>query len=108
VIYSTEPKPQLDKEAFPAGRFQQPGSRTAALSARPDPEQQALAQQIVARIETRLPSRIRHLTATATDNAIVLSGECSTFYTKQLAQHVAMGVLEYEKLINNISVQLAQ
>ena len=26
------------------------------------------------------------------------------YYSKQMAQHVAMGVLEYERLINNIDV----
>jgi len=56
------------------------------------------------RLEARLPGRIRGLAVYATENAIVLSGQCSTFYTKQLAQHVAMGVLEYEQLVNNIDV----
>jgi uncharacterized protein YgbK (DUF1537 family) len=64
-----------------------------------------LAAHIVTRIELRLPGRIRHLTVFTTENAVVLSGECSTFYTKQVAQHAAMGVLEYEQLINNIDVR---
>ncbi len=67
-----------------------------------------LANCILSRIETRLPGRVRHLTVYTTDNAVVLTGECCTFYTKQLAQHIAMGVLEYEQLVNNINVQVSK
>jgi len=65
----------------------------------------ALATHIVSRIESRLPGRIRQLAVDTTENAVILTGECSTFYTKQVAQHAAMGVLEYEQLINNIEVR---
>ena len=65
---------------------------------------QPLTRQILHRIETRLPGRIRQLAVYAAENAIVLSGHCSTYYTKQIAQHAAMGALEYERLINNIDV----
>jgi len=34
----------------------------------------------------------------------VLEGECSTYYSKQLAQHAALGVLEDEPLENTIVV----
>jgi hypothetical protein len=67
-------------------------------------DRQQLILRILGRIESRLPGRIRHLAVFATDNAIVLSGRCSTYYTKQVAQHMAMGVLEYDRLINNIDV----
>ncbi len=67
-----------------------------------------LAKKILSRIESRLTGRIRHLTVYTSDNAVVLTGECSTFYTKQLAQHIAMGVLEYEQLINNIDVRVTK
>ena len=60
--------------------------------------------QIIARIEARLPGRIRGLFVSQSENAIVLGGSCSTYYSKQIAQHTAMGVLEYERLINNIKV----
>jgi hypothetical protein len=63
-----------------------------------------LISRILRRIESRLPGRIRELSVYAAENAIVLSGHCSTYYTKQVAQHTAMGVLEYERLINNIDV----
>jgi hypothetical protein len=63
-----------------------------------------LMSRIIRRIESRLPGRIRKLSVYAVENAVVLSGCCSTYYTKQVAQHTAMGVLEYERLINNIDV----
>ena len=63
-----------------------------------------LILRILHRIESRLPGRIRELSVYAAENAIVLSGQCSTYYTKQVAQHTAMGVLEYERLVNNIDV----
>ena len=67
-----------------------------------------LAALIVRRIESRLPGRIRQLTVSMAESAVVLTGQCSTFYTKQVAQHAAMGVLEYEQLTNNIDVQTAK
>lgn len=63
-----------------------------------------LVRRIQQRIESRLPGRIRELLVFAAENAIVLSGHCSTYYTKQVAQHTAMGALDYERLINNIDV----
>ncbi|MCH2595044.1 MAG: BON domain-containing protein [Pirellulales bacterium] len=62
------------------------------------------------RFKTRLPGCIRGLRVfttdvSATDHTIVLTGKCNTFYTKQLAQHAAMGILEYERLVNNIDVK---
>ncbi len=65
-----------------------------------------LAARIRKRIESRLPCRIRDLAVYASENAIVLEGQCRTYYTKQIAQHAAMGVLEYERLINHIEVML--
>ena len=67
-----------------------------------------LAQRILQRIAAQLPGRIRQLTVYTTENAVVLAGQCSTFYSKQLAQHAAMGVLEYEQLINNIEVRVTK
>ncbi len=67
-----------------------------------------LVGRILQRIEARLPGRIRELSVTTTEKGIVLSGLCSTYYTKQIAQHAAMGALEYERLINNINVCTAK
>ncbi|MCA9229778.1 MAG: hypothetical protein KDA57_03945 [Planctomycetales bacterium] len=67
-----------------------------------------LADCILQRIESRLPCRIRDLKVYVSENAVVLEGLCSTYYSKQIAQHAAMGVLEYERLINNIEVRPAK
>lgn len=67
-------------------------------------QRKRLVHRILQRIESRLPGRVRQLSVYAAENAIVLSGQCNTYYTKQVAQHTAMGVLEYERLINNIDV----
>ena len=89
-------------------RDEEPGttseSDTTAVPVPPQTNHDDLAKRILHRIESRLPNRIRNLVVSAEDNAIVISGQCSTFYTKQIAQHTAMGALEYEKLINNIDV----
>lgn len=63
-----------------------------------------LADLILQRIQTRLSGRIRNLEIRITDNSVELTGECRTYYTKQMAQHVAMGVLDYQQLVNNILV----
>ncbi len=76
-----------------------------ALTQNESAHREQLAIRILKRIQARLPGRIRRLTVYVTENAVVLAGQCSTYYTKQLAQHVAMGVLEYERLINNIDVR---
>ena len=83
-------------------------SDLVASSAMTDAESQLnqLLLKIYNRIESRLPGRIRDLQVSASKNAIVLRGHCSTYYTKQVAQHTARGVLEYERLINNIDVRM--
>jgi hypothetical protein len=60
------------------------------------------------RIETRLPGRVRNLTVALRSGTIVLEGQCATYYTKQLAQHAALGVLEDEHLENAIVVTIGQ
>lgn len=64
----------------------------------------ALAIAIHQRIESRLLGRVRNLRVRAFDGVVVLEGQCATYYTKQLAQHTAMGVLEDEHLENSIVV----
>lgn len=89
-------------------RAQQAGEKFRTVIVFPDTvaNHEDLIHRILQRIEHRLPGRIRQLAVYSTGNAIVLSGQCSTYYTKQVAQHVAMGVLEYERLINNIDVDV--
>lgn len=63
-----------------------------------------LATRIRSRIEQRLGDRIRDLTVSVEDHRVELGGQCSTYYSKQLAQHAALGVLEDELLSNIIQV----
>jgi uncharacterized protein YfaP (DUF2135 family) len=65
-----------------------------------------LAVAIRQRIESRLGGRVRELAIRVRGNTIVLEGSCATFYTKQLAQHAALGVLEDEQLENLIVVTM--
>lgn len=60
------------------------------------------------RIESRLPGRVRNLLVRSFDAVVILEGQCATYYTKQLAQHTAMGVLEDEHLENAIVVHVEQ
>jgi hypothetical protein len=60
------------------------------------------------RIETRLPGRVRNLLVRVSEDSVVLEGQCATFYTKQIAQHAAMGVLDDEHLENAIVVNPVQ
>jgi hypothetical protein len=69
-------------------------------------EQQSLEMAIRQRIEQRLQGRVRNLSVRAYGDLVILEGECSTFYSKQLAQHAAMGVLEDEHLENAIVVSV--
>lgn len=63
-----------------------------------------LAVAIRQRIETRLAGRVRDLAIRIHGETIVLEGRCATYYTKQLAQHAALGVLDGEPLDNAIVV----
>jgi len=56
------------------------------------------------RIEMRLPGRVRNLVVRAVGDTVLLEGQCSTYYTKQLAQHAAMGVLEEGEHLENAIV----
>ena len=60
--------------------------------------------RIAARIEARIPGRIRNLAVSSSGRAIVLSGSCHTYYSKQMAQHTARGLMEHDRLINKIEV----
>jgi hypothetical protein len=67
-----------------------------------DPMQ--LAAIIEQRIAARTLGRIRNLNVSCEGGRVVIRGQCATFYTKQLAQHAAMGVIEDEIVLNEISV----
>ena len=63
-----------------------------------------LTATIERRIRRQTASRIHDLEVEFHRGSIVLKGRCLTFYTKQLAGHAAMGVLEGETLSNQIEV----
>jgi hypothetical protein len=63
-----------------------------------------VAQQIRTALDRHLMGRIRQLRILATEHLVILSGACSSYYTKQLAQHVAMEQLGKKRLVNNIAV----
>lgn len=67
-----------------------------------------LASRIQTRIERRLGDRIRDLQVFVAGKNVTLQGCCATYYSKQLAQHAALGVLEDERLENDICVGLVQ
>jgi hypothetical protein len=85
----------------PAGTF---AGGVSTKRDRRDDRRRELAIAIRQRIESRLQGRVRRLVVRILGNRVVLEGECSTYYTKQLAQHTALGVLENEQLENEIVV----
>jgi hypothetical protein len=71
-----------------------------------DAHHRALEIAIQQRIDSRLPGRVRNLVVRSFESLVILEGQCATYYTKQLAQHAAMGVLEDEHLENAIVVTI--
>lgn len=65
---------------------------------------QEIARIVRDEIGAQLPGRIRQLRVSASEKFVILSGACSSFHTKQLAQHVAMELLDGQRLINDITV----
>lgn len=63
-----------------------------------------VARRVRDQIESQLPGRIRQLRVEAAEDSVVIRGVCCSFYTKQLAQHLAMEVLTEEQLVNQLSV----
>lgn len=87
------------------GSFAVEGSH---LERHPLPETLAEAERLVASIE-RAVSRetcggVRNLRVELSHEGILLTGRCSSYYTKQKAQHAAMGVSGSEELTNCIEV----
>jgi hypothetical protein len=85
----------------PNGTF---ASDTAAESDVRYERSRQLAIAIRQRIESRLPGRVRNLMVRVLNDTVLLEGQCATYYTKQLAQHTALGILEDEHLENAIEV----
>jgi hypothetical protein len=97
--------PVTEVHVSPTGTF----SRNAPVEPNTCEERgRKLAITIRQRIESRLPGRVRELHVSVRENSVVLEGRCATYYTKQLAQHAALGVLDDELLENLIVVGVTQ
>jgi osmotically-inducible protein OsmY len=90
---TVDPTTILDPFEFP---------RQAALT------RDEFAARIKQRIRMQTSDRIHELAVVVMEGRVELHGRCATFYTKQLAQHAAMGILEDEVVINNIEVQIGR
>ena len=67
-----------------------------------------VAADIVRSVESRLPGRVRDLKVRVEDDQFILSGVSSSYYVKQVAQHVAMTALDavmLGRLVNEIEVR---
>ncbi len=74
----------------------------------PLPETLVEAERLAASIE-RAVSRetcggVRNLRVEVSGQGIMLTGRCNSYYTKQKAQHAAMGLSGSEELTNGIEV----
>ncbi len=101
---SSSSEPRLPAEQFDGTTKGSASFQSVQLQSPPVQSRQQLEDLILQRIHTRLPGRVRDLIVCITDDLVELTGECRTYYTKQMAQHVAMGVLDYQQLVNNINV----
>lgn len=75
----------------------------------PTPEELLATRVLAARIKRSIlrlaPGRIRQLEVNVIGHSkIVLSGDCSSYYCKQLAQHAAMQLAHDEQVDNRIQV----
>lgn len=79
-------------------------SQTRFASDSNSPMAVSLRERIYQRIARRLQNRVRDLDVQVTKDRIILRGRCATYYSKQLAQHAALGAIEDESLENDIEV----
>lgn len=72
------------------------------------PETLAEAEQLAASIEFAVQREtghgVRDLTVEISREGVRLTGRCTSFYCKQLAQHAAMGIPGSSHLTNSIEV----
>jgi osmotically-inducible protein OsmY len=72
------------------------------------PETLEEAEELAASIERAVQSEtsrgVADLTVEISPQGVLLRGHCSTYYTKQLAQHAAMSVQGAGQLTNRIEV----
>ncbi len=65
---------------------------------------QDLTSSIKHRIHSRTYGRVWNLHVELTGQQVVLRGKTSTYYTKQLAQHGALEIINGQPIVNAIEV----
>ena len=63
------------------------------------------AEQLEALVQRRLRGQVRDLRLLVGDQGLILQGQTSTYYAKQLAQHAAMEITGLTILANEIEVR---
>ena len=64
----------------------------------------SLQEHVERLVRSRTGGMIRELRVEVFNDTIVLTGRTATYYTKQLATHVALGLLKDATLTNDIEV----
>jgi hypothetical protein len=77
------------------------GSRPSQRRPLPNP---LPVDQLDAHLRQRLGGRVRNLRVLLTDNGLVLRGQATTYYAKQLAQHALMDASNLPIRANEIEV----
>ncbi len=62
-------------------------------------------EQLEALVQRRLHGRVRDLRLLVGDQGLILQGQTSTYYAKQLAQHAAIDITGLAILANEIEVR---
>jgi len=99
VDSGTDAPPATDASAFvPASR----------IAPRTDVRLRRVAGEILRSVQSRLPGRVRDLKVCIEGDQFVISGVSTSYYVKQVAQHVAMNALDslmLGRLVNQIEVR---
>lgn len=67
-------------------------------------EAEELAASIEKAVQRETGRGVANLSVEVSSQGIQLRGRCTTYYTKQLAQHAAMNIPGGDRLINSIEV----
>ncbi len=67
-------------------------------------EAEELAASIEQAVQRETGRGVADLTVEVSPQGILLRGRCTTYYTKQLAQHAAMNIPGGDRLVNSIEV----
>ena len=67
-------------------------------------EAEELATSIEKAVQIETGRGVADLTVEVSPQGILLRGHCTTYYTKQLAQHAAMNIPGGDRLVNSIEV----